>query len=111
MNEYDFSLAFDGVILSHHLGFKKPELDIYEYAIKKYNLNSGKVLMVDDTIKNLKAASSVGFDVVRITNSIFAYEFLKNLNNKLNNKNTNEKQKNYDHDWGNILEIMKNQTV
>lgn len=53
---------FDPIIISFEIGIHKPDRKIYEYAIKQTGLDPKEIMFVDDKIKNLVAAVSVGID-------------------------------------------------
>ena len=84
MDRYDLSQVFDGVILSHHLGIKKPSDEIYKYAINEFDLNPNKTLMIDDTKRNLEAAKKFGINTLNLTNTNQVRRFLEQINSKIN---------------------------
>ena len=51
---------FDGLVFSVQIGIVKPNIDIYEYLISKYNLKTDECLFIDDTEKNIKGAQLAG---------------------------------------------------
>ncbi len=53
---------FDPIIISFEIGVHKPDRRIYEHAIKQTGLDPKDIMFVDDKIKNLVAAVSVGID-------------------------------------------------
>jgi putative hydrolase of the HAD superfamily len=64
-NGYD---GFDPVILSYEVGMRKPELDIYKFAIKKLQLKPEECIFIDDKEENLVPAKSLGIRVVLAKN-------------------------------------------
>ena len=68
---YDFGLnnIFDGIILSTELGFKKPQPEIYYYAIEEYKLKTNNTILIDDTPKNLKTAKDFGIETINLKGS------------------------------------------
>ena len=54
-----FSL-FDGLVFSAEVDKMKPNKDIFEYLLSKYNLNAFETVFIDDNIKNAKGAEAVG---------------------------------------------------
>ena len=54
--KYDFFNKFDGGVVSYEEKMLKPECEIYERIIKKYNLNPKECVFVDDTKINVDAA-------------------------------------------------------
>ncbi len=51
---------FDGLVFSGELKTVKPDRDIFEYILKKYNLNPAETFFIDDNEKNILGAKSVG---------------------------------------------------
>ncbi|NJM38019.1 MAG: HAD family phosphatase [Akkermansiaceae bacterium] len=56
----DLSL-FHGAILSHETGFIKPQHEIYQYAIERYNLIPEETPYIDDLPQNIAAGRELGF--------------------------------------------------
>ena len=76
MEENNLNELFDGIILSTQVQSIKPEKEIYEYAIEKYNISTKDSIMIDDTKKNLKTAESLGIEVIHSCNSEETCEIL-----------------------------------
>lgn len=51
---------FDGLVLSGTIGMTKPNKEIFEYLLVKYNLKAEECLFIDDSEKNVKCAETVG---------------------------------------------------
>lgn len=45
---------------SHDLQMRKPNLDIFKFALSDANLNPNETLFIDDSIQNIEAAEKVG---------------------------------------------------
>lgn len=58
--KYDFFKKFDGGVVSYEEKLLKPECEIYERIIKKYNLNPKECIFVDDTKINVDGAMECG---------------------------------------------------
>lgn len=56
----DFYRCFEKVYYSHEMGLRKPEEAIYNYIIKKHDLDPKRTLFVDDKKENTDAAAAVG---------------------------------------------------
>lgn len=52
----DFVEYFDGFVLSHMVGMKKPDREIFDFTCDVYGLNPGDTIMIDDTLENLDGA-------------------------------------------------------
>lgn len=57
----DFKKCFDAFYLSHEIGMRKPNPDIFEYVLEKHNLAAKNTLFIDDTSENTETASKLGF--------------------------------------------------
>ena len=55
---------FDGTILSWEAGMRKPEMGIYELAIRRFNLTPERTLYIDDKEPYLVPASQAGFQTI-----------------------------------------------
>ena len=58
--KYDFFKKFDGGVVSYEEKILKPECEIYERIIKKYNLNPKECIFIDDTKINVDGATESG---------------------------------------------------
>ena len=57
---------FDDRIISGDVGLAKPDIKIYQLAIKKFNLNPEESLFIDDKIENTKGAEQAGIKTVQL---------------------------------------------
>lgn len=81
-NMIDFEM-FDGVIFSCDEGIKKPDISLYELAIKRWGIDPQESLFVDDRMKNLEPFESLGGNVCLFnTNNID--KSIENLTKKIN---------------------------
>lgn len=62
--KYDFNSIFDSIVVSAHCKMKKPDSEIYEYALSQLNSKSQETYFVDDQKKNLAAAHAIGMKTV-----------------------------------------------
>lgn len=63
---------FDGIILSAFEKIVKPNKEIYELILKKFNLEAKESLFIDDKLENVEAAKTIGIDA-------FQFDY-KNIN-------------------------------
>ena len=56
-----------GYILSSEVGVVKPEVEIYQKLLKKYNLNPVESVFIDDIQANLDTAAELGFETILST--------------------------------------------
>ncbi len=55
---------FDVLVVSAHVGSRKPESRIFEVALEEMDLPAGSVLLVDDALENVIAAEKLGMQGV-----------------------------------------------
>jgi putative hydrolase of the HAD superfamily len=61
--------VFDGIVISSRIKMVKPEIQIYEHLLNRYQLKPGDTVFIDDLQENLAAASSIGIQTIRFTDS------------------------------------------
>lgn len=59
----DFYQCFEKIYFSYELGMRKPDVEIFNYIIKKHDLSPKRTLFIDDSKENTDAAASVGLQV------------------------------------------------
>ena len=79
---YEFFKYFEGGIISYKEKLMKPEKDIYNELIKRYEINPKESIFIDDTKENIESASKLGFKAILFTSS-------KDLREKLIEYNVN----------------------
>ena len=52
----EFKNCFEQFYLSHEIGFRKPNADIYSFVLQENNLLAKETFFIDDTIENTEAA-------------------------------------------------------
>jgi putative hydrolase of the HAD superfamily len=57
---FDFLSLFDRYYLSHHIGMRKPNADIYEHVLADAGIEKSGTLFIDDTEINIDTAASLG---------------------------------------------------
>lgn len=63
-NKYmEFKNCFEKFYLSHEINLRKPNKEIYEFALKENNLIAEETLFIDDLEENTAAASALGVHV------------------------------------------------
>ena len=60
---------FDGQIISCRINMVKPEVQIYEYLLAKYNLSASETIFIDDTEINLITANELGIRTIKYLNA------------------------------------------
>lgn len=66
--KYDFFECFDGGVVSYKEKLLKPEKEIYEKIIDKYNLQPNQTLFIDDMKENVNAAMKSGLKGILLEN-------------------------------------------
>lgn len=56
----DLFSYFEGIVLSAPIGLIKPDVEIFEYILNKYDLKIEDCLFVDDTLINIEGAQKAG---------------------------------------------------
>ena len=60
INRFDFMRLFDGIIASGLEGIRKPEKEIFELLLERYDLRNKKVIFIDDNLQNTISATKCG---------------------------------------------------
>ncbi|HEV2431132.1 MAG TPA: HAD family phosphatase [Burkholderiales bacterium] len=67
--EHRFFEVFSGRVISCRLKLCKPEPEIYEHALKTYNLAARDTVFIDDVEKNVAAAAKLGIRTIQFTST------------------------------------------
>ena len=59
-NDYYFFRFFDGGIISSEVKLSKPDVRIYKYILREYDLKPEECIYIDDIEENVSAAESTG---------------------------------------------------
>jgi FMN phosphatase YigB (HAD superfamily) len=59
----DFYQCFEKVYFSHEIGYRKPEVEAFNYLLNKHDVQPKRSLFVDDKKFNTDAAAALGFQV------------------------------------------------
>ncbi|MDT0557523.1 HAD-IA family hydrolase [Ichthyenterobacterium sp. W332] len=62
----EFKSLFNAFYLSHKIGMRKPNKNIFQYVFEQHSLNPNNCLFIDDTIENTNAAKELGLNVWNI---------------------------------------------
>lgn len=79
MENFRFIPYADGRVISYEIKSVKPEPEIYDYIIKKYNINPSQAVFLDDSKPNLLAAEKFGLTTIHVTDIDKALGELKEL--------------------------------
>ncbi len=76
---WNFSDAFDEIIISAEVGLVKPDDRIYRLALDRLNVNPEEAVFIDDFLQNIEAARILNMKVIHFENSQQARTDLENL--------------------------------
>lgn len=71
--------VFDGIVISSRIKMVKPEMQIYEHLLNRYQLQPGDTVFIDDLQENLAAASSIGIQTIKFIDPDQCRHALRNL--------------------------------
>lgn len=55
-----FKNCFQGFYLSHEIGMRKPEPEIFAFVLRQHGLEAAETLFIDDTLEHTLGAASLG---------------------------------------------------
>jgi 2-haloacid dehalogenase len=61
---YPFLNDFDELVLSGDLGLVKPDPQIFEFLVRRRNLDVQRTVFIDDSVANVAAADQLGFATI-----------------------------------------------
>ena len=64
---YEFMRWFDGTVVSAHEGVIKPEREIFERLLRRYDLDPERTLMIDDARRNVDTAAGLGMKTLHFS--------------------------------------------
>jgi 2-haloacid dehalogenase len=64
LERYEFLQWFNGIVVSGHEGMAKPDVEIFKLLLDRFGLTASRTLFIDDTLVNVKAAHSLGLQVL-----------------------------------------------
>lgn len=67
LERFDFLQWFDGRLVSGEEKTRKPFLDFYQKLLDKFYIDSSKAVFIDDNLRNVKAAQSLGIESIHFT--------------------------------------------
>ncbi|MFP4497031.1 MAG: HAD family hydrolase [Vulcanimicrobiota bacterium] len=80
INSYPYQNIFKEVFLSYKIKHMKPDTRIFEFAINKISLKAHNLLFIDDSVKNVEAAVSMGIHGIHFESFNKLEERLRQLN-------------------------------
>lgn len=84
LENYDFFQLFDGkIVVSGTEKLIKPDPKIWNLLLDRYNIKADESVFIDDNLKNIEMAKSLGFETIRVTPETDLEKELDNLGVKL----------------------------
>ena len=68
-HRHNFFQLFDGKVISAQEGMGKPNIEIYQTLLTRYNVNRANTLFIDDRSDNTQAATSLGINCITFEHS------------------------------------------
>lgn len=68
--EWGFGAIFESIILSAEIGIMKPAPQIYQHALKSFDVAPQNSLFIDDSEHNVQAARALGMHAIRFENAL-----------------------------------------
>ena len=56
----EFKSLFDKMYLSHEIGYRKPNKEVFQIILKENGLQKMEVVFIDDSLQHIKAAENLG---------------------------------------------------
>jgi len=78
LDNFEFLHWFDGIVVSGVEKTRKPFPEFYQILFRRYNINPGTALFIDDNIHNIAAAKSVGLNAIHFQSPNILKQDLKN---------------------------------
>ena len=64
MERFSFLRWFDGYVVSGHEGIAKPDPEVFQLLLERFDLEAARTIFVDDVRENVEAATRVGLQSV-----------------------------------------------
>lgn len=64
VERYEFLRWFEGAVVSGFEGVAKPDLEVFELLLRRFELDAETTLLVDDSPRNVRAALNVGMQAI-----------------------------------------------
>lgn len=76
-NQKNLGKFFDGVYLSHEIGFRKPNAASYKFILEKHQLKASETLFIDDKKENIEGADLLGIQTIHLTDKSEFYKIFE----------------------------------
>jgi FMN phosphatase YigB (HAD superfamily) len=72
---FEINRFFDVNVISGEVGYRKPDIKIYEILLHEINSSAENCIFVDDKLENLQVASELGIKTIRFVRNKSKVEF------------------------------------
>jgi 2-haloacid dehalogenase len=79
LQRFEFFKMFDGIVVSGDEKMRKPSAEFYKILLDRYHIDPTNTIFIDDSLRNIKGAESVGIKGVHFHNSSQVKEELQRL--------------------------------
>ena len=79
LDRFEFLHWFEGIVVSGVEQTRKPFADIYHITLERYNINAENSIFIDDNLRNVNAANSLGINGVHFKDANFLLDQLKDF--------------------------------
>lgn len=67
ISKFEFLKHVDGGVISYEVQHVKPEKEIYQILLEKYNIKPSEAVFLDDVEENINAAQELGINTIHVT--------------------------------------------
>jgi len=79
IKEYEFFELFSGIVISGHEECMKPDKEIYNRLLQRFELEPSATLFIDDSEKNIEAAEALGIGAFHFKRTRACYAQLRQM--------------------------------
>ena len=79
LKRFEFFKMFEGIVVSGEEKMRKPSAAFYKIIIDRYHLDPSKTIFVDDSLRNIKGAETVGITGIHFHNPSQLKETLQGM--------------------------------
>ncbi len=80
LKKYSFLSLLDGIVVSGDEKLIKPDPQIFQVLLKRYNLQAESCVFIDDNLQNIETAKTLGFNAIHFTDAENLKKELASLN-------------------------------
>jgi 2-haloacid dehalogenase len=80
LERFDFLHWFEGIVVSGEEKTRKPFPEIYETTLSRFNISAERSIFIDDNLRNVKSAQSLGINGIHFKNPEGLINELRNYN-------------------------------